>query len=304
MTTNIVKVAKSINDSLANEISLNSPKYGDDDLSSKRRKPAGNDDDDDDDEYNTMFTKRLTDASVSQLNSTSDSQHDISCTPERNLDFKGGPIASVKSLAKCNSTENEDETNLLNSSISQNPSDSSFGFQNTFTVLERQLHLNKQPILNPTQIEYILKRNPSEAVKNPIYVDVPINAETYLRAVSSKANSLFEDACSSGCENVDSPSLFELEIEAMQRCKQLLATHATFELVNESGSGSSSTGPVAMKTIAEQQIHTSLIEDFYQQDGGDYSEYVYHVAKAKDGHLYLRVVRSLLVDKGKKIYCF
>lgn len=273
-------------------------KYGDDDVSSKRRKDVANGD-----EYNTVFTKRLPSSSAScQLNSTS---HDVdadrrgSCCSD---DFIGGPVDEHAPNVSTNFDDShslsDDEFNV---SITTLPSNSSFGFENTFSVLERQLSLSKQPKLNQQQIEYILMENNDTAVKNPIYIDFPISDEWFLRAISGQANSSLQ-ATTIDPINIDAgpPSLFDLEIEAMLRVKELLGNTANTTTDTVDAGSIRSSASVVTEANAHIPINTSLIEDFYQQDGGDYSEYVYHVAKSKDGRLYLRVVRSLLVDKGKK----
>lgn len=274
-------------------------KYGDDDVSSKRRKDAAYGD-----EYNTVFTMRLPSSTTSsQLNSTS---HDIDADRRDTCcsdDFFGGPVdentPNVSTSADDSNALSDDEFNV---SITTLPSNSSFGFENTFSVLECQLSLSKQPKLNQQQIEYILMKNNDTAVKNPIYIDFPISDEWFLRAISGQANGSLQ-ATTIDPINVDAgpPSLFDLEIEAMLRVKELLANNdtATTDTVDAATSA-----PMVVEANAHTPINTSLIEDFYQQDGGDYSEYVYHVAKSKDGRLYLRVVRSLLVDKGNNLNFF
>lgn len=253
-------------DPFTNSTCLNATKFGDDDLASKRRK-------DSEDEYNTVFTKKLAE---SQLNSTLNFELGGAYDSGPNsLDFKGGPVTD------------HDETDFGQKSITSNPSDTSFGFHNTFSVLQKQIQTKKQPRLSQRQIEFLLHENNGEAVKNPIYVDIPISDECYLRAISDDANGPFEDG--------DSPSLFELELEAMQRVKQMLVGGTTGVV------GGQRHFEVTKSNAAEhvRESNPSLLEDFYQQDGGEYSEYVYHVARSKEGQVYLRVVRSLLVDKGK-----
>lgn len=264
-------------------------KFGDDDLASKRRKVmqqqqianiAGNNGDDDGDDYNIVFTKKLND---SQLNGTFNADINYGSSGPSSLDFNGGPV--IDSTAEIDSGQR---------SISSLPSDTSFGFHNTFSVLQRQMQLSKQPKLSQQQIEYLLHENNVAAVQNPIYVDIPISDESYHRAISGAANGSFDDAN-------DQPNLFELELEATQRVKQLLhggdGSAAAYEANDAAAIDDVDCG---MKRMPAQicASNPSLLEDFYQQDGGDYSDYVYHVARSKNGQVYLRVVRSLLVDKG------
>lgn len=297
MTSNIIsKVTSrlSIDSSTNPEKISNSTKYGDDDVSSKRRKDSKcNENNEDDYVYDTLFRRHLSSDSASNaehmnLNSNlinNDKANQSTCSTD---DFNGGPVSTSITTFHSSNEQIDD----LNQSITSHPSDSSFGFHNTFSVLEKQLCLNKQPKLNQKQIEYLLLKNNDAVVKNPIYIDIPINDEWCLRAVSGQANSSLQDTDEDEC-----PSLFELEFEAMQRVKELLADKETG--LNDWFVESPS---IAMDQSENSQIsiNTSLIEDFYQQDGGDYSEYVYHVAKSKEGRIYLRVVRSLLVDKGKQ----
>lgn len=289
-----ISAALSIDSSPNSDNCENTLKYGDDDVSSKRRKDAVADD-----EYNTVFTRRLNSSCASgQLNSTShgvEANNYGACCSD---DFIGGPVHEHTPKLPT-SADRSDTDDAFNVSITTLPSDSSFGFENTFSVLERQLRLSKQPKLNQQQIEYILMKNNDTAVKNPIYIDIPISDEWCLRAISGQANGSLQATTIDPIVDVDTgpPSLFDLEIEAMLRVKELLGTteKTTIDTVD-----AGSTTPTMVDTH-HIPISTSLIEDFYQQDGGDYSEYVYHVAKSKEGRVYLRVVRSLLVDKGNNL---
>lgn len=305
MTTNIlskISTALSIDSSQKSDNCENTLKYGDDDVSSKRRKDST-----DDIEYNKIFTMHsMPSCASSQLNST---LHEIDADTCCSDDFIGGPVNenTSKISTSVNDGSNDshdnddnDDDGEFNVSITTLPSNSSFGFENTFSVLERQLSLSKQPKLNQQQIEYILMENIDTAVKNPIYIDIPINDEWCLRAISGQANGSQQAKTIDPIQNDDSPpSLFDLEIEAMLRVKELLSTTdiMTTDTVDDVDN-ICTIAPMMVNVNAHIPINTSLIEDFYQQDGGDYPEYVYHVAKSKDGRVYLRVVRSLLVDKG------
>lgn len=331
MTTNLTNRSK-LNPSVTTSVTIdpskktctNATKFGDDDLASKRRKDHNRDD-----EYNTVFTKKLNESP--QLNSTlntsefetNDTFHSFnrSCN---SLDFNGGPITNDDNNTirftitgttiydDAVDANSYDEPDFGQKSITTRPSDSSFGFHNTFSVLERQMETKKQPKLSQQQIEYLLHENTDEAVTNPIYVDIPISDESYLRAISGNANGSFEDNTHDVDDN--GPSLFELELEAMQRVNQLLrggggcsggsddGVSATVVYRSENATNGRYDEGIKKVPANVRASNPSLLEDFYQQDGGDYSDYVYHVARRKNGQVYLRVVRSTPVDKGNDIH--
>lgn len=268
-------------------LNVKSPKFGDDDLATKRRKDLQaqqqqqlmsiiDDGGHNDDEYGTIFSQRWQETSAKHGDGPA------------SLDFNGGPCRISHAGASTPIKPSHGSQ-----SITAQPSDSSFGFHNTFNVLERQMQLNKQPKLNQKQIEYLLHENNNANVvlSNPIYVDIPISDESYHRAISGMANGSFDDAN-------DAPDLFELELEAMQRVKQLLHGQMHDSQEDEIDAAATTANRSGSGHMVQNAMHPSLLEDFYQQDGGDYSNYVYHVARRKNGQVYLRVVRSLLVDKG------
>lgn len=260
--------------------SVDGVKFGDDDVSSKRRKNEN-------DEYEKEFQNQL---AINALNSTATFGEDF--TGGLVNDDDASSLATVIQYGQCSSstnhtiTDHSNDNDDFNLSITSRPSDSSFGFENTFTILENQLHVKKQPKLNQQQIEYILLKNNDVAVKNPIYIDIPINDEWCLRSVGGYGNSSMQDTDDDECPPA---SLFDLKIEAMLRVKELLGDKCK-------------TNDLKCNEIETEHIpiNTSLLEDFYQQDDDECSDYVYHVAKSKDGRTYLRVVRSFLVDKGKQ----
>lgn len=239
-------------------------KFGDDDVASKKRKEA--------DEYSTVFTQRL---SKPDLNSTLTAQDQsvvqqtekTAVNPE---DFKGGILDSWTPIEP----------------ISSQPSNTSCGFDNTFKVLEG--YLRQPAATGRKQIENFLQS--SEVLRNPIFSD----SSRYLRAISEES-----------CDEVDEgpPSFLELELDARQRIQQL--SDSSLSISKESKSNTLDLpmndllyGTSSHNATLHPRFETSLVEDVTQHTG-ESSEYVYHVAKGKDGRLYLRVVRSLLIDKGK-----
>lgn len=257
----------------------------------------------DDDEYHTVFTKRLTNENnLNSTNSHDEVDHSLyhSCYSE---DFIGGPISNEfysdfgnQSLKNGNSNE---ESNDFNRSITMTPADSSCGFHNTFSVLEKHLNKSKQPKLSRQQIEYLLVKNKDSTVQNQIYVDIPIDDEQCLRTVSSLANG-FANGSLFGDEN-ETPSLFELEFEAMERLRSMWQ--------NDEKSTPKASLNAEMANTTLNAADASLVdEEFYQQDDEcsitGASEYIYHVARSRTGQLYIRVLRNLRLDKGKNSTIF
>lgn len=281
-------------------------------------KNIGNDDDD----YHTVFTKRLpSDADSQQLNSTeyyafgeqtNETNQSLyqSCYSD---DFIGGPISNEcfysdfgnQSLKNGGNNNSDDGSIDYNRSITMTPADSSCGFHNTFSVLEKHLNKSKQPKLSRQQIEYLLLKNKDSTVQNQIYIDIPINDEQCLRPVSSASNGLangkeisFDLGSSTGGE-IEMPSFFELEFEAMERLRAMWQNDNQLNLAARCD-----------ETINANVADASLVEEeFYQQDDHcgntdtttNANEYVYHVAKSRNGQLYIRVLRNLRLDKGKTI---
>lgn len=165
--------------------------------------------------------------------------------------------------------------------ITKNPSESSFGFSNTFHVLEGQMSGRRS--ISPLTLEKFIKRN--ELYKNPLFVNAPYSCD------QQKFPGILEE-----------PSHLELELEARSRLKDLI--------LNDSlGLGEESTIKRSLSELLEgfvvpPKINSSRESDQSTDDPtvveqqGEYPEYLYHVSKGKDGRLYLRVVRSLLIDKG------
>lgn len=219
------------------------------------------------DEYNTVFTKRLTEPN---LNSTI--RNDDLSNEDTN-DYSGGLLEDWKSIHI----------------VSDNPSDASSGFENTFKVLTNQV---RQPRISNVDIQNLLRCN-FLSNKSADTLDVP-KYDRFLRAIS-------EESSTSDYDRDESPSYLELELEARQRIREL--SNGSKKTNISVGDGdiklplSEHLYGVELSSKSSEKIETPLTEDIKQQCG-DYPEYVYHVAK-ENGRLYLKVVRSLLIDKGK-----
>jgi hypothetical protein len=189
------------------------------------------------DEYNTVFTKRL---------------------------WSRGADANSTML----------ETTVPPILVSSSPSDSSFGFQNTFEVLERQMHSNKHPFkLTATQLEAAMACfRASEGI--------PLTAASPFPSIIEEVEEAEE------ADEADKPDLFELELEAASRLHDL--GHSVDQTVD----------CVDQADVAKEDEPKVLKIN----DTGEYPEYLYHVAKGQNGKLYLRVVRSMLVDSGMSMF--
>lgn len=221
------------------------------------------------DEYNTVFTKRL---SEPNLNSTLRNDD----LPNEDHDYSGGLLEDWKSVHI----------------VSDNPSDTSSGFENTFKVLTKQVR-------QTSRIGNVDIQNCILSAKSTDFLDVP---NRYLRAISEESSTSDYDRD----ENYDSPSYLELELEARQRIKELAYGMAKSNANNCDGDIklplTEHLYGIELANKSSEKIETPLTEDVKQQSG-DYPEYVYHVAK-ENGRLYLKVVRSLLIDKGKFYFFF
>lgn len=271
--------------SMSDDALIDYVKYGDADLASKKRKQL-------DDEYNTVFTKRLSECNLQSTLTTAESS-----------DFIGG-------LLKPDESNDEVDNWNVSDPISTHPSSSSCGFENTFKVLEGQLRGSHQ--LNRQEVDMLLRS--SDLRRNPIFLDVPFaNKDRFLRAISEESNIPDETNDSDDVENA--PSFLELELDARQRIKELSesiairrkdsirlspgntdADEARESSMTEFLYGIAISSSRATSPLRDDQL--PHISEEIQQQTGEYPEYVYHMAKGKDGRVYLRVVRSLLVDKG------
>lgn len=245
------------------------------------------------DEYHTIFTKRLSNESnFSDMNTANGYEidgvdhHDQSaCSLD---DFIGGLIDDEQSINL--QTKSSD----FNRSITATPADSSCGFHNTFSVLEKRFSKTKYLKLNQQEIEYLLLQNKDLAVHNDTFIDIPINYCRRLHAVNDLFNSSMNDANGWNSDDEEPPSHLELELEAMDRLRSMWNEEILTKNEIEKDEIESSVTPFG----------SSLIEEFYQQDNysigvPNSNEYIYHVAKSRDGQLYIRVRRNLRLDQGK-----
>lgn len=231
-------------------------------------------------EYHTMFTKRLSiDESLSNMNSVDcDDVDHCSHSMCSASDFIGGPIEKTEEHSFDLCEQNID----YNRSIAT-PADSSCGFHNTFSVLEKYLNKKRSLKLSQQQIEYLLLQNKDLAIHSDAYIDIPINEDRYIHTADSFVDSSMNDMTSWDVGNEKFSSDFSLE--AWEKC----------------GSMSSETN--IQNASDEIEKSPKQIEDFYQEDHScigakNTNEYIYHVAK-QQGQLYIRVRRNLRLDQGK-----
>lgn len=245
------------------------------------------------DEYHTILTKRLTDSSnnMNSLNSTEDfDETDTNESTHSLNDFVGGPRDVNYSFNLQSQQPDSIQDTDVKRSITQTPADSSCGFHNTFSVLENHLNKNKYFKLSQQQIEYLLLQNRDLAVQSDTYIDIPISNDQSLHRFNSSV-----DGTNNGPKNYiqideEPHSLFELEMKAIEELRSIWSIAGPHCHENE---------------IDGSQSHcSSLLENLYQQDvisAKESNDYIYHVAKSRDGQLYIRVRRNLRVDKGKLI---
>lgn len=238
---------------------------------------------DEDTEYRSIFPARL--------------PHESSYNSVETLINADDHIDSSHLLDDCFDRLSNSNGTEYNRSITATPADSSCGFHNTFSVLEE--HLNKRPTLSQHQIEYFLWLNKEATIRNDQYIDIPITDRQYFHAVENGSADVSNDR---SCEYNEPSSLFELEIEAMQ---WLQSTGHTKRL-NES----TPQKPNNASYDSQSDTYSSLVEEFYQQDedctdhATNANEYIYHVAKTRDGQHYIRVLRNLRLDQGKFVVFF
>lgn len=266
---------------------------------------------DTDEEYHTLFTKCLPATPLeSELNSTvasinNDSEYQSFYSMD---DFIGGPLSeeylSFEYGRQSNSSRqsNSDRNSDFLRSITTTPADSSGGFHNTFSVLEKHLNKNKiQLKLSQRQIEYLLMQNRNSAVQNDVYIDIPIADGHSLHTINGSVNGSMKD--SALFDDEEPPSQFELEFEAMGRLRSMWGDSFN-QTMNEHDFGQNENKSPNMTN----NNMASLVEEFYQQDETDFSknrstgnEYIYHVAKSRNGQLYIRVRRNLRLDQGNYV---
>lgn len=216
-------------------------------------------------EHHTLHTKLLSNATcIVETDSTNVNTTDQSfCSLD---DFTGGPIYNNQSSELQLKQHSCDQNTELNSSITTTPADSSGGFHNTLSVLECHLNKNKNPNLSQQQIEYLLLHRKDIAIHNNGYIDIPI------------------DKSSSSVNDGNFQSLFELELEAMDRLQSMWDKNIPPDNLE-----SSSVSP---------DLHLSSTQT--EQSVPKSNEYIYHVARSRNGQLYLRVRRSSCLDQGIK----
>lgn len=270
------------------------------------------------DEYHTIFSKRL--STNDDLNSTTTSFiNDIEPQSHQTYysldDFIGGPINDDYTITSDYGRQSRQSNSEQNSdfirSITATPADSSCGFQNTFSILEKHLKKNKQLKLSRQQIEYLLEQNKETAIQNDIYIDIPIDENRSLHTINGPINGLSNDVNDFHENANEMPSLFELEFEAMERLRAMWGDALNYDEID-----SQQTEKDSLNTICNNS-DASLVEELYQQDEIDFNKstinndghgnesYIYHVAKSRNGQLYIRVRRNLRLDQGKSFaFCF
>lgn len=223
------------------------------------------------DEHHTLHTKLLSDDPIcmdkmdlSNVNKTDQSY----CSLD---DFTGGPIQTNQS-SELQVKQNSCDQNIdLNRSITATPADSSGGFHNTLSVLECHLNKTKYPHLSQQQIEHLLLHGKDLTIHNNCYIDIPIDNSQRLP---------FVDDAHVNDENF--PNSFELELEAMDRFQSMWNEHIppkNFEF------SSLSAASHLLSTQTEQSVPKS-------------NEYIYHIARSRNGQLYLRVRRDSGLEQG------
>lgn len=245
---------------------------------------------------NTILTRRI--SNESNITHTSSKSHkEINEVDHLNHcsldDFIGGSIDDEKSM---NSPKNYNQNDEHNRSITSTPADSSCGFHNTFSVLEKYLNKNKYPKLSQKQIENLLLKNKDLIVHNDtcICIDIPLNDQHSLRDVNNLSNNCMNDVNVSSSEEEETHN--DLEVDSMDRLRSIWNKEMQPNRKDETEKRESS----------YTSFDSSLMEELYQQN--EYStcvqnsnEYIYHVAKSRDGQLYIRVRRNLRLDQGEYI---
>lgn len=219
------------------------------------------------DEHNTLHTKLLKDSACTNKIEQSFFPMD---------DFTGGPICTDESNDLQTKQYSCDQNTEPNRSITTTPADSSCGFHNTLSVLESHLNKTKYPNLSQQQIEYLLLHRKDVAIYNNSYIDIPINNDNQ-RFVDDNFININSD---SSTKNENPSSLFELELEAMDRLNSMCDKEITSE--NFVTSNSSADLPMSSEQIEENVPN----------------EYIYHIARSRSGQFYLRVRRNSRSDQG------
>uniref|UniRef100_A0A182LSZ1 Uncharacterized protein n=1 Tax=Anopheles culicifacies TaxID=139723 RepID=A0A182LSZ1_9DIPT len=228
-------------------------------------------------------------------------------------DYKGGLLAEVD--------------NSEPASISSRPSDSSRGFQNTFTVLERHLQSKH---FHFRQMRRFLQYN--ESNQTPVFCNVPPSlndSSNYLRSISEESGSTSTVTSSSSDvdgtsssqirmssdsgpkalfhynSDEDRPSFLELELEASDRLRRL-RERLGGSVPDLPRSCESIESPlvkalygVSLESLAKNntdRVHPDpsvFIEDEDKRSlSGEYPDYPYYVARGSNGLSYLKVVHN------------
>uniref|UniRef100_A0A182W9Z9 Uncharacterized protein n=1 Tax=Anopheles minimus TaxID=112268 RepID=A0A182W9Z9_9DIPT len=232
-------------------------------------------------------------------------------------DYKGGLLAEVDDSEPA--------------SISSRPSDSSRGFQNTFTVLERHLQSKHFQF---RQLRRFLQYN--ETNQTPVFCNVPPSlndSSNYLRSISEESGSSSTVSSSSSdvgrtssnrirrssdsgpkallhnssneANEHDRPSFLELELEASDRLRRL-RERLGGSVPDLPRSCESVESPlvkalygVSLESLAKNntdRVHPDPSVFIEEEDkrslSGEYPDYPYYVARGSDGLPYLKVVHN------------
>lgn len=187
----------------------------------------------------------------------------LNSTAIENEDFKGGSLLSSADIS-------------ANVYISDKPSDASKGFENTFKILEQDIRTR----WNNGQRQTFLRRISEEETEE--------KEKQFPEQISQRDRS-------------SSPDMLELQLEALQRVKSLMKENDCEEdpmeseeitsPLNESLYGIKVNGTFS-------QLQSSSVDETIIEQSVKSPEYAYHISKGKDGRKYLKVVKSMLLDKG------
>lgn len=225
--------------------------------------------------FHTMYTKRLTNEPNASAESSDVVDHRSQSACSLN-DFIGGLLDERP--IDLHQKQQTDHDSIYDRSITATPADSSCGFHNTFSVLEQHLSKSK---LSQQQIENLLLRHRYVAVHNDSYIDIPINRSPFP----------IRDVNVWDVGDADSLTSFDLELEAMERLRLKSITP---------------TSPIGKSESSDNAFTSTPQAKGYPPDERDEqspNEYMYHVAKARNGELYIRVKRNLRLDEGKLGIC-
>lgn len=233
------------------------------------------------DEHHTLHTKLLSNSigmDETDLINVNKTDQSI-CSLD---DFTGGPIYNNQSSeiqVKQHSCDTEQ-----NRSITTTPADSSGGFHNTLSVLESHLNKNKFPNLSQQQIEYLLLHRKDVAIHNNSYIDIPIDNNQRLPFVG---DNFTNKKCDSHMGVGNLSNSFELELEAFDRLQSMLDKDIPSD--NFESASSADLHLTSTQTEGENVLKSD--------------EYIYHIARSRNGQLYLRVRRNSCLEQGIDLMC-